>query len=194
MINPFLRNIVIALIPVFIFTACHKKEKEQEPVAVDSTQSGAYFSIREFALDQWNNFKGSPFTVMKTTTIGDKVDSVIIAADTMEWADIFKTFFESDISAKKFSGHYNFSSFDENMTGTRNYFYEAKDNDLFTRRVILGTDPMNDKIKSVYIETAKGEGDNRVDQKLYYSPLKLIQIQRIEKGKVKSVTVYRFMI
>lgn len=83
--------------------------------------------------------------------------------------------------------------FDDNATVSRTYFYEAKNKKLLTKNLHIVTDPFNNKIKSIYIETEK----NGKVQKLYYIPLKLIQIQEYESsflGKDKNLVVkYHFL-
>lgn len=156
---------------------------------------GSYFSIKQFALDEWNTFAGDLFTVTKITTIDSKiVDSAILASDTMDWNQIFKAFFPSDISDRKFLGKYNFNQFDDNVDGTHNFFYEAKDEDQFTQKLLITIALFTNKVKGIYIETRKSSISGDITQKLYYKPMTEVQIQTIDEPKMgnKKHTVVQY--
>ena len=65
--------------------------------------------------------------------------------------------------------------------------------ELFTRNMQITADQVTNKVKSIYIETNK---DGRV-QKLYYAPIRLIQIQEFESsllgGERNLRLEYRFL-
>jgi hypothetical protein len=184
---------VLLAFTVLTVSACGKKEKEVNI----PTDNGTYFSIRQFAKDQLDAYWGQPFTLQKTQTVNGKTDSAYISTYNMDWASVLKTFFESDISDPKYLGKYRFSMFDDESTDSRNYYYEAIDKDLFTRSLQIITNPYNDMIKSIYIETSSNGRMGQRSQKLYYKPIKIIQIQEFESlalEKDKSSRVeYRFM-
>ncbi len=167
------------------------KKDAHSPTA--DTSGGTYFSIIQFADDQFHTFGGQPYTLHKIVTLNGKVDSSLESALTMDWAAVLKPFFASDISDKKYLDRYHFSMFEDDITDTRNFFYEAKDPDLFTKKLQISSDALNNKIQSIYIETEK----NGKVQKLFYKPVKLIQIQEVESsflGKDKNLKVeYYFM-
>lgn len=171
---------------------------KQKAAPVPATaDKGTYFSIKQFTQDQWNTFHGEPITLVKTVTENGKTDSSYVNAYNMDWGWVFKLFFASDISDKKFLDHYNFNMFADDNTATMNLYYEAKDKNLFTRKLMISADQNNRKIKSIYIETEK-DGWSSFSQKLYYLPMKLIQIQEYKKpfiGPAKeTVTEYRFLL
>jgi hypothetical protein len=151
----------------------------------------------QFTQDQYNTFHGQPFSLIRSIKENGKVDTAVVSADSMNWGEIFKIFFESDIGDKKFLGKYNFNMFDEDKTITRNYYYEAKEDNLFTRKMQIATDPNNNKIRAIYIETEKYDGHATMSQKLYYAPIRMIQIHQLEKTKSGKVNekevVYRFL-
>ena len=185
-----MKNVVfIGVLFLIIISSCKKKQEEAK---IDASK-GTYFSIVQFASDQFSTYGGQPYTLQKVVNLNGKVDSSYESALKMDWAAVLKPFFESDISNKKFLGQYNFNLFDDDATLSRNYFYEAKDEKLFTKTLQISTDPLNNKVTSIYIETEKG---GKV-QKLLYRPVKLIQIQEIETsffGKDKNLKVeYYFM-
>ncbi|MBS1588982.1 MAG: hypothetical protein JST52_05145 [Bacteroidetes bacterium] len=153
-----------------------------------------YFSIRQFANDQFRTYWGQPFSFEKTVIENGKmVDSSIVSAATLDWAKVLDPFFKTDISDPKYLEQYNFSEVDDDATVSKTYIYEAKDKSFFTRSVQITTDPFTGKIKSLFIETEK-DGNQ---QKLYYKPLKVIQIQTYQSallGKGKNIrTEYRFL-
>lgn len=163
------------LLIVLLFAACNNKKEEKEDY---SNVEGNYFSINQYMLDQWNTFSGEPFVIKKMMWINGKTeDSSYSNSDTINWARLFTIFSETDISDRKYLGQYTFNQFDDNQDGTHNFFYMAKDPDLFTQKLLLTADQENMKVKGIYIETFKKSATDEVTQKLYYSPMKKIQIQ-----------------
>lgn len=166
--------------------------------AVESVQQeGHYFSIKEFALDQWNTYHGQPFGIQKIVYMNGRVDSVYTNADGVNWAAILKMFFETDISDSKFEDKYSFSEFADPTTLTENFYYEAKDPKLLTQKLHIMADLRNHRITSIYIETVKNNKWGSKMQRLYYEPVKSISIQEFETmvmGKRNEVRVeYKFM-
>ncbi|MCD6012261.1 MAG: hypothetical protein K0Q79_2123 [Flavipsychrobacter sp.] len=179
---------------VLLFTACDKKEDKEDY----SNVQGNYFSINQYILDQWNTFAGEPFVIQKTTWVNGKtMDSSYTNSDTINWARLFAIFSATDISDRKYLGQYSFNQFDDNQDGTHNFFYMAKDHDLFTQKLLLTVDQENMKVKGIYIETYKKSATDECTQKLYYSPMKKIQIQWDDRpvfgGKKHTVQEYEFM-
>ena len=186
------RVLSIAIL-AFTIVSC-KKNHADTPNSVGNER---YFSIVQFAEDQWATFHGQPFSLTKIVSENGKVDSSYLSALQMDWGtEVFKVFFATDISDKKYFGHYNFSSFDENTNQTHVYAYEAKDEDLFTRKLWITIDPYNNRILSIYIETRKDVDAKQEVQKLYYKPKKLIQIQEFENSstglKMEKEIKFRF--
>jgi len=163
-----------------LFLACKKKNIEDNECDA-SKLKGTYYSIRQFTRDHCDMYKGTPYGFKKVSVLNDKKDTAYENIYTVDWPMILKTFFETDISDRKYLCHYNFSLFEDSLTDTRNYYYEAKDQNLFTRKLIVSTDPETEKVVSIYIETEKKTMFTYQSQKLLYMPLKVIQIQRYEK-------------
>jgi len=179
---------------ILFTTACHKREKK---ALKQEISNGAYFSVKQFAQDQFRTFWGQPFTLERIKIENEQKDSSLIAVNRADWPEILKPFFDADISGKELQGKYNFSVLDDDATVSKTYFYEAKDKKLFTRNLQIATDPFTGKIKSIFIETAKDGSFGEKRQKLYYKPVKIIQIQEFESslmGKDRnSRTEYRFL-
>lgn len=182
-----------ALLFVSALTSCKKKSETEN---FDNLE-GNYFSIKQFELDQWNTWAGEPFLITKTVTINKKTDSSLTNSDTISWAPIFKAFAETDISDRKFLGKYNFNQFDDPQDGTHNFFYQAKDEDLFTQKLLITIDKVNNKVRGIYIETFKKYFGGERTEKLYYNPMKTIQIQTDDRpmlgSKKFTVTEWTFM-
>jgi hypothetical protein len=188
----FQRSILLATICIML-CACAEKKPEPKP----DIQGGTYFSIRQFSLDQWNTHHGQPYSIEKTAYMNGKTDSVLLNAYTLDWGAVFKVFFATDISDPKYLDHYNFSMFEDNATTTRNFYYEAKDDDLFTRKFQVSADAFTDKVRSIYVETEKKTRWSTVTQKLLYIPVKVISIQEFEwtgGNEPKELRIeYRFL-
>lgn len=193
----FYCNIRVVLFASLFLLSCTKHAKQIGNTNI-TKNTETYFSVRQFGEDQWETYKGQPFILEKRIVNGDKTDTGLVSAQQMDWAGMVKLFFAADISDPKFLGKYKFSIFDENINGTKNFYYEATDPELFTRVFQITIDPYTDRIKAIYIETHKHSFWNDKTQKLYYSPLKTVQIQEFEKPLIgsekKRITSYHFMI
>ncbi len=187
----------ILLCGLLLCSACSNKTEENAAADKFKNVKGTYFSLRQFLLDQFHTYHGAPYTFNKYTTTNGVRDSALENIYTVDWGYIFKTFLEADIGYKKFLGKYNFTQFGDDATHTVNFLYEAKDPSLFTQKLQVTADNTTNRIRSIYIETQKSSSFKEETQKLYYSPIKVIQIQQFEKstgGKSESVmTEYRFM-
>ena len=174
-------------------TSCKRSTVDNEPSVSDSS----YFSIRYFIKDQIQAYYGMPFSLYRVAHLNGKVDSTLVNFLNMDWTSILSTFSATDISAKKFLGKYDFYMSDDETTGNRGYTYTAKDPNVFTRMLQINTDPSNNLITSIYIETSKQDFFGNKKQKLLYIPMRIIQIQESEGsliGKARNLRVdYRFM-
>ncbi|RYE23765.1 MAG: hypothetical protein EOP51_09500 [Sphingobacteriales bacterium] len=178
------------------FISCKPSATKPEE-ATATEEDGTYFSIKQFTQDQWNLYHGQPFGLQKFVYLNGKVDSAYVSAYDLDWAPIFRVFFATDISDKKFLGKYDFSKFADDATMTHNFYYEANDPNMFTRKLQISANDENGKVKSIYIETQKKGRWSGRSQKLFYMPRKVISIQEYEKtgpGTVKELRVeYRFL-
>lgn len=176
-------TIYLFLISVLLFS-CAPKEDTNEFKDV----KGTYYSIKGYIYDQWSIHHDQPYGLVKIVKLDGKVDSSYISAIDMDWGSVLKLFIETDISDPKFLGKYDFTGFHDMSTASKNYFYEAKDKKLFTRRLEIVTDSYNNRIKSIFIETQKKTSISTKTQKLLYIPLKTISIQEVENSKIGAQT------
>lgn len=181
----------LALFLFLTLTACSEKNGDEQPV------TGTYFSVIEFAQDQWYLYQGQPRGIMKTVYFDGKVDSTYTNAFEVDWASILKVFFETDIGDPKYIDQYNFSAFEEEITTSKGFYYEARNEKLYTRKVHITSDYFTDKVKSLYIEAEKSDRMGTKSLKLYYEPLKSISIYELETSKTgqrkELRVVYDFM-
>lgn len=177
---------------LLLLASCSKKEQD-----VKDAPSGSYFSIVQYAQDQWEVYHGNAFGMYKKVSLNGEVDSTVTNALDADWGSILKVFFETDISDKKYIGKYDFSMFDDETTMTRSYYYEAKDKKLYTKKLQIMADYYTNKIKSIYIEAEKVTRMGTRSVKLLYVPLDVISIQELETtktGQKKDLRIeYKFM-
>jgi hypothetical protein len=177
-----------------MFAACNKKDTPPEKAA---TVQDGNFSIITFTRDQWKTFHDQTFAFYKVVTQNGKSDTTFLSCTNMEWVSVCRTFFASDIGDPEFSGKYTFSDFIDPTMGTHNYFYEATNNDLFTRKLQIAVDSVDNKIRYIYVETEKSDDVATHTQKLYYATMRRIQIQehkKTKKGQTTDIkTEYIFM-
>ena len=189
---------------ILLFSSCHETTPQEQLAKIGIN----YFSINQYIYDQWKNFNGHPFAILKTTMVNGKVvDSTYTNSEKMDWVSVIRIFMETDISDPELLGHYKFSQFEDEQDHTVDFFYEAVDDkltltnimdktlELNTRKLLVAANPFTQRIQGIYIETHQHSvfmGD--VSQKLYYAPYSTVQIQRYETpvlGRKKS-TVIRY--
>lgn len=196
MIQRPLFSIICLMLPLLLLiTGCaHKPADDTEQQA---TSDGRYFSIRQFAADQFRNYRGTPFVIEKIISLNGTYDSVVINSYNAEWEPLLQTFLATDISADEYLDAYDAEVFDDGM-GALVLYYTAKNDDLLTRTVQVRIDRVTHKILSVFIETGRKSFWNEEVQKLYYTPMKLIQIQEYSRprlGRKKELhIIWRFII
>jgi len=183
---------VLLLIAVFMAACSGKKNEQKEP----EVQDAPIFSIREFVKDQWNLNRGLPYTFIKIVISDGKRDTTLESAFKMELGEVMQLFVNTDISDKQYSGKYTFHMFDDTITSSRSYYWEANDAKLYTQKMEMITDLSNNKVKAIFVEAAESEGRHRTGLKLYYAPKKIIRIQERKKTRLGSakeiITEYRF--
>ncbi len=183
----------LKVVPLLTVLSCQRYAARNEIV----NEKDTYFSIKQFAADQIRLLWGQPHSLYKVTYLDGAVDSTLVNFVNLDWSPLLKTFGESDISNKKIIGKYAFAQYEDGLTATRNFIYTAKDPKLFTRTLQIATDPSNNRITSIYIETSKHDFFGGVRQKLLYVPLRIIQVQETQSsklGKARNLRVeYRFL-
>jgi len=184
----------LILLPGLCLFACKEKQKsssaEGEIGAADTARrekvedtTMTYFSIRQYFEDQWKTREGNPYVLVRIRKVNGRADSANVPLNTALWDSLTAPFNAADISDKKFLGYYHFDMFDDEITNTRHYHYEALSEGLFLRKMDIATDVLNDKVQSVYLETRKKERGTVTSQKLYYAPDRIFQIQEFKKGE-----------
>lgn len=158
------------------FSSCREREPD-----FFADLKGTYFSINQYALDEWSNHVSEVAAFERKETINGKTDSSYVNMEHLDWNSVVKTFLETDISDRKYLGKYKFSQFDDNTDNTHDFMYIAVNKDLFTQQLLITMDIHTNKVKGIYIETEKDNLWGTTRQKLYYAPMKTIQIQRFEK-------------
>jgi len=186
--------LLVVILAGILFSSCKKKE-QKDP---NAGPKGNWFSIRQFGIDQWNSYVGgTPFVILKTVKVNNKIDSSYTNSDTLNWGNIFKTFFETDISDSTLQDQYTYTAFYDNEDMTLNLFYKANDPDLFTQKLEVTVDQYTRKVRGIYIETYKKDVWGEYKQKLVYVPMRSIQMQEDEKplfgAKKYVITEYSFM-
>lgn len=190
-----IRRSVICVVMLVGLMSCSSDSDTAKEVPTDS--EGTYFSVRQFAADQFKIYRGTPFVIEKLVTLNGAEDSLMINSYEADWESIFQTFFATDIGDKKFLDQYQPEVFQDGM-GAIVFYYTAKDDKLFTRSLQVRIDELTHRVLSVFVETGKKSFWSEERQKLYYTPMKLIQIQEYSKpliGREKDLrVVWRFVL
>lgn len=171
-------TIIWTLLTTLSLISCNVDTSNNEEV-----DDRTYFSVASYIQDNWDTHRGQGYGMLKKVYFNGKVDSVYTNAIELDWAPILKVFFDTDISDPKFLGQYNFSAFDDTLTRSRNFYYEANNDKLYTRRLQITSDFFTNKVTSIYIEAEKNSRVGTKNQKLLYTPLETISIQEWETSK-----------
>lgn len=198
MFDYYVNTMVVRLLFIaFSLTLFSCKKADTAKNEANNELKGEYFSIIEFAQDQWIENRGQPLGIVKKVYFNGTVDSTMTNAIEMDWASVFKVFFETDISDEKFLGQYDFSAFEEQSTTSKSFYYEAKNPKLYTRKLQIMADYFSHKITSIYIEAQKTDRIGTKNIKLFYSPLETISIHEVETSKTGDKkelrVVYEFL-
>lgn len=187
------RSLFLLLFCSLIGVSC---KKEEAPKVSDPNQAG-YFSIKGFIRDQWKTYHGQPLLITQYTTLNGHTDSVELSSLKMKWSNLFRIFYETDISDAKFLNQYDFETFDESLTQTRNFIYTARTPELFTQKLQIAADLVTHKIRTIYIETAKQSFWNTRSQKLLYAPMRSLLVHETNDpliGSTKDLNIeYKFL-
>ena len=157
-------------------------------------EKGTYFSIKQYILDEWESHMGETLAFTKTIRQNGKTDTSYTNVELMNWPEILEPFIASDISDKKFLGKYTFSQFDDEMDNTHNLMYMANGDEMFVQKLLITLDATTIKVRGIYIETHKKVLWSTTTKKLFYSPVRTIQIQEYSKpllgSKKEIITQY----
>lgn len=181
----------VSLFALLLLSVAFSSCRERQP-DIFADVKGTYFSVKQMAIDEWNTHAADPVTFIRRETVNGKTDSSYQSIEHVDWPAILKVFFETDISDRKFLGKYKFSQFDDNVDNTHDFMYIAADKDLYTQQLLITMAIGSNKVTGIYIETEKNNLLGEVHQKLYYNPMKTIQIQRTEKpliGRKKETLI-----
>lgn len=143
----------------------------------------ARFSVADYAREQWELNYGQPYGIIKRVYFNGTVDSLETNVIQMDWTPVFKVFFETDISDDKYDGKYKLSSYRDTAAKTVNFYYEATDPKVYTRKFQITANDINHKITSLYIEAEKDDRLGTKTVRLLYTPLETISIQEMETSK-----------
>ena len=185
----------VAIVLVSVLAGCTNRAAEKAETAAEE---GTYFSLRQYARDLWQTYHNQPITFEKTVRLNGRADTSYENIYQVDWASVFEAFFSAEISDPKYLGRYGFQVFDDESTGLRTYAYEALEPALTTRLMHISTDPVTQKIRSIYIETERKDDLGSQSRKLFFAPLRVIQIQEREDSRTgpgrELLVRYRFLL
>lgn len=161
-----------------IFSVGCDRENDRKP-----NSGEVYFSVSQFLDDQWaNRLGGQPLVLRRISRFNGRTDSNFVPLDTILWEKIRSKLDAGDISDPKFLGQYEFTFLEETVTSSFTLLYEAQKPDLFTQKLSVEVDAFTERIRNVYMETARETRVYTIRQKIFYVPGRLIQIHETESG------------
>ncbi len=184
----FLRRCLPLLLLTTALLSCKKSPPK---TATTDAGKGTYFSMAQFVGDQVSMLHETIYTLEKRVEINGQKDSSIVSIPAENWAPVYAAFLSADIGKPKFLGKYRFSQFDEEITFSNNYVYEALEENLPVRRLMISANAETHRIQSLLaeVETSNFWGSTR--KKLYYAPLKVIQIQEWNTALIGADKTFR---
>jgi len=117
--------------------------------------------------------------VFKYTVAGDQTDSVIIPKE--EFRKAAAEFLIPDISVEPLKNIYAETLLHDETTNTVTITYSTKDEDAEIRKSEIYINAANDKVKGIYVEKYKTEGDSSVIKKLYWKTDRNFQVVYIHQ-------------
>ena len=175
------KYLLIVVLSLSLF-ACKEKQNSNSVKEENKEEVQTYFSITEYFVDQWNNRRGNPYTLLRIVTLNGKSDSAFVVMDSTLWFSLRAKFDAADISDPKFLGKYKDEIFNDETTETNHIYFEAKEPNLFMQKMDISVDMFNDKVKSVYVETREDKENYAHTQKLQYIPDRIFQFQESERS------------
>lgn len=182
---------------MLLLTGCGITPTPEGTAGTAGSEVPTYFSMKAFILDQISLLNRQPYTLQKIVKLNGQTDTSIVGMDTEDWSPVYAAFREAEIGLPKYTGRYDFSNFPEPITRTEQFVYEAKEEKLPVRRLMIAINDENAKVTSLLAETQKQNFWGGEKKRLYYAPLKVILIQEEATAKVgadKTFSVeYRFL-
>ena len=195
--TPKLPVLAAAMLLAGIFCTQSCSRKTPDPQASVAADSASHYSVRNFVRGQAILLEGQPITLFRILRENGSFDSSLLPITALNWSEVIPAFVNSDISAPQFTGRYQFSISDDDVTATRILTYTATRPDLFTRLFQINTDAETYAVKSIYIENRSSGFWRSRSQKLLYIPGNIVQIQETEDpliGKtIQKRLEYKFM-
>lgn len=178
-----LNNSANAFALCLLISACVACKPSNSPNSTINTNdtTETYFSVNTFLTNQWSYLKEQPLVLLKTVKEDNKVDSSYVPLDSTLFAEISAPFLASDISTVEDIGKYSFSFSEDNSTDLIFLQYDALEEQLFCRKIVITAQAENKRIISVYIETQKSSFFNSTAQKMNYTTNGTVIIQEYSK-------------
>lgn len=139
------------------YLSCKSKSK-QETAEADKP----FYPITAFIKDQLNKLDSTPLAVFKFTYNGDKRDSVLI--EKPEARKAAEEFMQPDISTPALKKSYTENTFMDETINMVTISYTANNEETEVKKANVYVNPVNDKVKSIYIEKKKTENGQKISK------------------------------
>ena len=165
-------GLLIVGVICIIFCGCHQKKKND------------VFPALDFIKSQVADVDTSVYPIMKLDRVTDSTyDTTFVKRD--DFKVLASDFLETPDISKKFNGKYTEERMLNNDLGQVVFIATPNDEDLELRRqeVRIIPNPPNDKVKSIYIEKFKSNGDSSVMKRMTWYTDKKFQVVTITQRK-----------
>jgi hypothetical protein len=170
-------NIKMICLGVFVFLVCCKNKNgaknETHEITTDTTE---YFPVIDYIKSEIRYVDSLPVGIKKYTTINRKTDLTYIKPE--EFHRLAGEFLPEELNKEAFQKQFTETSFLDRATQTSTFMYNTKNATLELQRVDVLSSPgeVYDKIKSIYMEKVKRNGDTTIVKKLYWQSGKSFQV------------------
>ncbi|MFI5124552.1 MAG: hypothetical protein ACHQDF_04445 [Chitinophagales bacterium] len=168
-----LSRILLIVLPVFFYSACH--DKPDAPVAKKN-----YFPVRDYLQSEIASVDSVPSKMVEYDIRNGKTDSAIISLQTFN--KLAAAFLLPDLDSGRFENRFEENSFLDQSSNLLTFTYSTKDSSYGLRRVDVLAIPNpsgTDKVKSIYLESSSGNSDSLKLTKMYWRSGKSFSIIHI---------------
>jgi len=180
-------KLIFALLFTSIFfLACKSTTTDNNAAVAGSDSTETYFSIRQFLNNQWTLLKVEPIVFLKIVEEDGKIDSTYVPLDSALFESISAPFIAGDISNPEFVGKYKYSASEDRSMDMIFLQYDALDETLICRNLLISASAESGRIATVYMETQHSSFWSTTIHKMTFTKTDAIVIREFSKSFMMS--------
>jgi len=183
---------LIVLIVMTAFSGC--KDQKEPTAGSTPAEKKRYFPVLDFLKGQIRIVDSLPSAILKITIEKNRKDSAFIQRD--EFNKLAQEFAMPALEQNMLEKNFKENSFIDQTTQSATFNYIALNDrsDLQRVDVLAGTDELQSKVKSVFIQESMNNKDTIIVKKLYWQSNKRFQIITIMHAPGTQNTVRQLLV